>query len=180
MEQLADDVSIRRLGTDDALQLRQLRLFGLKESPTAFTESYEELAGLDQQDYVKAIQDAAYFGAFVGSELIAMMGYFIRPHHKQCHQGVLFGVYVHPDRRGQGISGRLIRILLEDARQHVEMMILQVAINNFSARHTYLNAGFQSYGVEPRALKVDGDYIDEEMMWLDLVKGTHKIPPSTC
>lgn len=160
--------TIRRITTDDALQMRILRLLGLKESPLAFTESYEELAALDAADYVARIQSSHNFGAFAGGELVAMMGYFIRPHHKQRHQGVLYGVYVHPNWRGKQLAQQLLALLLDDAKTRVEMMVLQVAIENFSARHTYLNAGFQSYGVEPNALKVGDRYIDEEMMWLDL------------
>ncbi len=159
---------IRRLVADDALQLRKLRLFALKESPLAFTESYEELADLSPSDYIRRIENTFNFGAFTQGELVASMAYFIRPHFKQRHQGVLVGVYVMPQWRGKSLSRLLLDALLADAITHVEMMVLQVAIENFAARHTYLSAGFQSYGVEPRALKVDGRYVDEEMMWLDL------------
>jgi ribosomal protein S18 acetylase RimI-like enzyme len=167
------DIEIRKLGSDDALQLRNLRLHALKDAPTAFTESYEEMSALDQQDYVKVVRDVNYFGAFSGGALVGIMGYFVRPHRKQWHQGVLFGVYVHPDQRGQGIARRMLDVLLEDARQRVEIMVLQVAVDNYSARHTYLKAGFQSYGIEPKALKVGNSYIDEEHMWLDLNKPGH-------
>lgn len=163
---------IRRLVADDALQLRKFRLFALKESPLAFTESYEELAGLSASDYVKRIENTLNFGVFADGELVASMAYFIRPHFKQRHQGVLVGVYVMPDWRGKGLSRLLLGALLADARTHVEMMVLQVSIENFAARHAYLSAGFQSYGVEPRALKVGDRYVDEEMMWLDLSRTT--------
>lgn len=163
-----EPLAIRRLTADDALQLRNIRLLALKESPTAFTESYEELERLDKTDYVQATKDHYYFGAFHEDKLLGIMGYFIRPHRKQWHQGVLFGVYVHPDWRGKAISRKILDVLIYDARKRVEMMVLQVAVDNFSARHTYLKAGFQSYGVEPRALKIGDQYIDEEHMWLDL------------
>ncbi len=159
---------IRRLKPDDALQLRTIRLFALKDAPTAFTESYEEMAALDQQDYVKILSDVSYFGAFVDDRLVGVMGYFVRPHRKQWHQGVLFGVYVYPDWRGHGLAGQMLAHLLSEARRRVEIMVLQVAVDNFSARHTYLKAGFQSYGIEPKALKIGEDYIDEEHMWLEL------------
>lgn len=169
-------ILIRKLTSDDALQYRQLRLFALKEAPLSFTESYDELADLDEADYVKRLEAHTGFGAFADGEMIGIMGYFIRPHRKQRHQAVLVGVYVHPDWRGKGISSQLLNMLLEDAKQHVEMIILQVAIENFSARHAYLKAGFQSYGVEPKALKLDDRYVDEEMMWLDLAQYQSQTP----
>lgn len=168
------DITVRKLAADDALQLRNMRLFALKDSPTAFTSSYEEeLERFNDGDYVNAIQTNHYFGAFHEDTLIGIMGYFVRPHRKQWHQGVLFGVFVHPDWRGNAISQRMLELLIADAHKRVEMMVLQVAVDNFSARHTYLKAGFQSYGVEPKALKVGDAYIDEEHMWLDLKSHTH-------
>lgn len=161
-------LQIRKLIADDALQLRTIRLFALKDAPTAFTESYEEMAALDQQDYVKILNDVTYIGAFAEGKLVGVMGYFVRPHRKQWHQGVLFGVYVYPDWRGHGLARQMLEHLLTEARRRVEIMVLQVAVDNFSARHTYLNAGFQSYGIEPKALKIGEEYIDEEHMWLEL------------
>lgn len=163
-------VTIRLLVADDALQLRKLRLFALKESPLAFTESYEELAQLSESDYVQRIRNSFTFGAFADGEMVGSMAYFIRPHHKQRHQGVVVGVYVMPEWRGHGIAGSLMQALIVHAKERLEMMVLQVAIENFAARHTYLNAGFQSYGVEPRALKMGDRYVDEEHMWLDLTR----------
>ena len=164
------NIQIRYLTPDDALQLRKLRLFALKESPLAFTESYEELAALGESDYVQRIRGSHNFGAFAGGELVASMSYFVRPHLKQKHQAVLVGVYVMPEWRGEGVARLLMTEVLAHAAAHVEMMVLQVAIENFAARHTYLAAGFQSYGVEPHALKIDDRYVDEEHMWLDLRK----------
>lgn len=164
------DLSIRLLNVEDALQLRNLRLFALRESPLAFTESYEELAQLEESDYVQRIRSSHNFGAFCEGEMVGSMAYFVRPHLKQRHQGVLVGVYVMPDWRGKGVSGQLMAALTAHARTKVEMMVLQVSIENFAARHSYLNAGFQSYGVEPKALKVGDRYVDEEHMWLDLTR----------
>lgn len=168
---------IRYLTTEDALQLRNLRLFALKESPLAFTESYDELAQLKEADYIQRIRGSHNFGAFSGHELVGSMAYFIRPHYRQRHQGVLVGVYVTPQWRGQKVAAQLLDAVLAHAHTEsgLEMMVLQVAVENFAARHTYLSAGFQSYGVEPAALK-DGDrYVDEELMWLDLRKFNKKV-----
>lgn len=163
--------AIRQLAVDDALQLRSLRLHALKHAPDAFTVSYEEYRDLSHEDIARDIADDTYIGAFdTDGRLVGISAYQIRRWRKQQHQAYLFGVYVHPDARGQGLSARMLDACLAHARTRVEMMILQVAVTNFPARHTYLKAGFQSYGVEPKALKIGDDYIDEEHMWLDLTR----------
>ena len=39
---------------------------------------------------------------------------------------------------------------------------------NKQARHLYASLGFASCGIDPRALLVDGEYLDEERMVLFL------------
>jgi len=36
------------------------------------------------------------------------------------------------------------------------------------ARSLYRSLGFRSFGIEPRALKVDGSYVDQEHMVLEI------------
>jgi len=162
------DIEIRLLKVDDALQFRHLRLQALQDAPMAFIESYDEMAKLEADDYMKRLEMSTHIGAFAGGDLVGTMGYFVRPFEKQKHQGVLVGVYIKPEYRGKGISSRMLDALLAQAEEEVETMVLQVSVENFSARHCYLKAGFQTYGVEPKALKVGERYVDEEMMWLDL------------
>jgi RimJ/RimL family protein N-acetyltransferase len=45
---------------------------------------------------------------------------------------------------------------------------LTVAVGNDGARRIYERMGFRSFGIEPRGLLVDGEFVDEEMMVLDL------------
>lgn len=165
--------AIRQLTVDDALQLRGLRLHALKHEPDAFTVSYEEYRDMSHDDIARDIEEDTYIGAFdAQGRMVGISAYQIRRWRKQQHQAYLFGVYVHPDARGQGLSARMLDACLAHAAGRVEMMILQVAVSNFPARHTYLKAGFQSYGVEPKALKIGDNYIDEEHMWLDLTRYT--------
>jgi RimJ/RimL family protein N-acetyltransferase len=45
---------------------------------------------------------------------------------------------------------------------------LSVSVTQQEARALYAAAGFQTWGIEPRALYVDGQFVDEEHMYLPL------------
>jgi hypothetical protein len=50
----------------------------------------------------------------------------------------------------------------------VRKVQLSVITSQPAARCLYSSLGFRSFGVEPGALHVDGDYLDEEYMYLPL------------
>jgi RimJ/RimL family protein N-acetyltransferase len=60
--------------------------------------------------------------------------------------------------------------ILECAREMTGLRQIQlsVAATQESARHLYVELGFRSFGVEPQALQVDGEFIDEEHFYLPL------------
>jgi RimJ/RimL family protein N-acetyltransferase len=60
--------------------------------------------------------------------------------------------------------GALVHEVKKDAS--CEQLLLAVGVFNEPARRAYAAMGFVPYGIEPRALKVDGVYVDEEHMIL--------------
>jgi len=48
------------------------------------------------------------------------------------------------------------------------MLTLSVTATNTMASALYAKLGFRRYGTLPRALKVDGEYHDKDLMVLDL------------
>jgi len=51
----------------------------------------------------------------------------------------------------------------------LEQVNLVVAEDSAGARRLYESLGFKPFGVEPRELKVDGNYYNGVHMWLKLV-----------
>ena len=80
------------------------------------------------------------------------------------HRGVLWGMYVSPTHRGQGIGRKLIGAVIDHARGRVEQIHLHVVTTNAPAYDLYRSMGFVTYGVEPRALRYAGRDYDEAMM----------------
>lgn len=68
-----------------------------------------------------------------------------------------------------GIGSMLMDKLIEYARQNdIEIINLDVRSDNVSAIHLYKKYGFKHIGTSPAFFKVDGEYIDFELMYLDL------------
>jgi RimJ/RimL family protein N-acetyltransferase len=85
---------------------------------------------------------------------------------KLAHKRIIWGMYVAPAHRGHGIGTRLMLRALEFAATvpGVRHVTLGVNAANVAARKLYESAGFESYGIEPDAILVDGELHDE--MWM--------------
>jgi len=64
----------------------------------------------------------------------------------------------------------MLKMLLERAsgKAGIEQILISVASRQTEAVGLYRSIGFQAFGCEPRALKVAGQYVDEEYMVLFL------------
>ena len=173
----SSELAIRRLVPEDAAIYRTLRLRGLREHPDAFTSSYaednekpvdatERRLGPDSGDWV--------FGAFVSNELAGLAGLSREPRAKNRHKASVFGMYVAPEHGRRGVGAALLRRVIEAARSQpgLEQLVLTVTDTNVAARTLYENLGFRSFGVEPRAIRVNDGvndiYYDKNHMILFL------------
>jgi ribosomal protein S18 acetylase RimI-like enzyme len=167
--------AIRVLDTVDAARFQDLRLDALQESPTAFASSYSQEADTPLTETalrLKPDQDWSWvLGGFIGSEeLVGMVGFRRERGPKHTHKAVLWGMYVRPSHRGNGIGRSLIGAFLvrAGAIDGLEQIKLTVNPTQEAAVHLYSSLGFQSYGREPCALKIGGRYFDEDYMILRL------------
>lgn len=62
-----------------------------------------------------------------------------------------------------------LRALVDQARdERLASLVLTVTENNQAARRPYEAAGFRSFGLEPRAIRVDGRFPAKNHMVLEL------------
>ena len=167
-------LGIRELTGDGADDFRNLRLRALKEHPEAFGSSYEVESGVPLEAVAERLRrnaesgDSFTLGAYRGSTLVGMVGFFQETREKTRHRGNIWGMYVPSEEQGKGIGRALLTRVIELARllPGLEQIELAVVSRNRRARGLYASLAFETYGVEPRAILVDGEYLDEEDMVL--------------
>ncbi|OYW61309.1 MAG: hypothetical protein B7Z40_18690 [Bosea sp. 12-68-7] len=161
---------IRTLTATDATAYRALRLQALRDHPEAFGASHEDEAARSLEMTAKRLNDGplnCVFGAFSGDELIGTAGFVVPDRSaKSRHKGLLVGVHVAPERRGQGLARALVSAVIAHARAHVVLLQAAVGVDNAPALRLYESLGFRRYGLEDKALRVDGVFIDEALIVL--------------
>lgn len=169
-------MNIRVLEPDDVAIFHKLRLLCLEEAPTAFGSSVtDEMALSDTTAIWRLRSDEVngnfVLGAFADESLIGVMGLMRHERAKFHHKAELWGVYVHPAWRGQGITSQLLDDLLTRARQTtLQTILLTVTSDNRAARALYLSRGFVVCGCEKTALFWDSAFFDMETMQLRLAE----------
>ena len=87
-----------------------------------------------------------------------MVGLHRDHHHKAAHKVHLWGMYVAPEQRRQGVAAALLAAAIAHARTlpGVAWAHLSVSDTAPAARRLYDRAGFHCWGSEPDALRHDG------------------------
>ncbi|TDQ82259.1 ribosomal protein S18 acetylase RimI-like enzyme [Dongia mobilis] len=159
-------IRIQRLTPDDADLFRTIRLEALRTTPLAFCASHDVEAAEPAAAFAGRLQRNAVFGAFAGDDVIGMAGFSLS--EKNPGRGLVWGMYVRPDRQGQGIGARLLAAVMDHARDLVETLGLSVVAENDGARALYERHGFRETGSQSRHLPDDGRMIREILMDLSL------------
>lgn len=157
----------RLLKPEDAAAFRAIRLEALWREPAAFAADHAEEAAQPLPWFAERLACSAVFGA--GAPVLdAMAGLMPAQPARERHKGWVWGVYVRPTARGQGLGRVVVEAVVAHARGRLEELRLGVAVANAGARALYRSAGFREYAVEPRALKLGDAYVDEALMLLRL------------
>jgi RimJ/RimL family protein N-acetyltransferase len=165
------EITIRAATVDDAVPLRALRLEALAGEPLAFAADYDRTEAETAGAWVERIRrneaesEGVICVAVAGDGLVGMTGLYRGHWPKTQHSANIWGVYVTPAWRGQGVAGALLEACIDWARkQGVTVVKLGVVTSNTPAIRCYARCGFQVYGLDPQVIRYDGVFYDELLM----------------
>jgi GNAT superfamily N-acetyltransferase len=136
---------LERLGVDEGLRLRAIRLRALQDAPDAFGSTYEETVGRPPESWSKQLAELPTFVAVKDDLDVGM----VRCARDEATAGTawLISMWVAPDFRRTGLGGTLVDAVVEWARLHgVSRLLLDVADHNAPAIALYEKKGFEPNG----------------------------------
>ncbi|MEE9043926.1 GNAT family N-acetyltransferase [Brucella melitensis] len=165
-----DKVVVRALEKADLQRYRAIRLNALQRAPMSFGSTFEEENAYSDTIFARRLEQVdgnAIFGAFHGEELLGIAGHHRHERRTERHRGTLASVYVEPQARGLKLGEALVQKVIDHAARHVVVLDARVVATNEAAKRIYYALGFKTCGVERKALLVQGQYLDQELIYID-------------
>ena len=176
-------IQIRKLTPNESNLYRKIRLECLREYPENFSSDFEvekSKKTLFFQPFIESSSTNNFIiGAFHENNLIGICGFNRYDKAKTNHRGRIIHVYVTPSYQGHNIGHGLVKATVDNVFKttDTEQIEINVLTTNTKAKGIYERLGFESYGIQKRSLKINGDYHDQNMMVL--FKNQYKSMPNS-
>lgn len=158
------NVKIKILNVDESNDFRTIRLSALEKSPEMFGSTYIAEINKPLGFFENCLSSSTVFGAYHENRIIGLATLTQENGVKFSHKASLSSVFIEPEFQQKGVASNLLSAVIEHSKKYVEQILLTVADDNKPAIHLYKKFGFETYGIEIKAMKDNGQYIDEILM----------------
>lgn len=137
------EIIIRQLNHNDAYDFKSIRLSSLKNNPEMFGSSYAIEAARPLSMFSEVISNNVIFAAYCQDQIIGVLILHIADDVDNNPQAHLYGFFVEPQYRNQGIAKQLLHAVIQYAQLYVKKIMLSVIAINKPAIQLYKKLGFQ-------------------------------------
>lgn len=163
---------IRIMNSQDLNQFYDLRYMALEISPHSYGNHLEIWQKSSKEGVLSMLQDSAsdsdnyILGSFQEQQLTGMLGLIRERKLNVAHKGTLWGFFVSPEYRNQGVGTQLVKEGLNLAQRMKDLNHLRLIVTEIDeiAKKIFEAQGFQSYGIEEAGLKSQGCFYNQIFM----------------
>lgn len=162
MLDMASTAILRRLGPADLSAYKTLRDDSLRQHPDAFALDLETEHVRSPESYIgrlglgEPLGGTFLLGAWDEGKLVGCICCERSTIVKTRHRAESFGLFVRQDCNDRGIGSGLVREMIRVAREAIGLKMITATITATDERvvKLYQDAGFNRYGLLPKALRV--------------------------
>lgn len=147
---IMETLAIQTLPLSRWQEFKKIRLGALQTDPQAFSSPHAKEAAYPDKKWQERLKTAnkevvswMLFACLEG-KVIGMLGSYRDENDLKKHAAQIWGVYVVPEKRGQGIAKKLMTAILAKLQENpdVSTVILEVNTDQKSAQKLYERFGF--------------------------------------
>lgn len=166
-----EDLLIREALPEDAEEMiTYLKQIGGETDNLTFGEEGLPVSVAQEKEYLRSVLEDKHSVCYVvlkDGKIIGDGSLSVMP-RRMSHRAEL-GISVVKAEWGKGIGGMLMEKLIAFARSNgIEIVNLEVRSDNKRAIQLYEKYGFKYIGTSPAFFKMGSQYVDFELMYLDL------------
>ena len=159
---MGDAITIERLTPAHTDAFRALRLEALSLFPNFYGTDYGDAVATTLSTYARRIESGLLLGAFHLDQLVGCLAFDREDGSKLEHRAWITSVFVKPAVQRRGVATRMMEHALSTAEARgITQAELYVSEANEAGRLFYETLGFDVVGRAPRALRIQGQYLDE-------------------
>lgn len=166
-----EDIIIREAQEKDAEQLLLfMKQVGGESDNLTFGPEGLPFSVEEEKEFIKATKEdehSVMYLAFLGETIIGDVS--LRGLPRRMSHRCEMGISVAKSHWNKGVGSALLDKAVAYAKSHDAKIInLEVKQDNLGAIHLYEKFGFQRIGTSPAFHKIGDEYVDFELMYLDL------------
>ncbi|RKM60580.1 GNAT family N-acetyltransferase [Butyrivibrio sp. CB08] len=167
------EITVKEANPSDAQKiLDYMKIIGGETDNLTYGAEGRNISVEKEASILKTMHDdnkSVFYCAWDGSELVGTANLSGMP-RRMAHRAEI-GISVLKAYWNRGIGTKLLRHLIDYSKEHeIEIINLEVRSDNAAAIHLYKKYGFDKTGTIPAFFKIGNEYIDFDLMSLDMRK----------